>query len=122
MLYLTSPMTWYLHYEPNDYYRFTKYGLKHLCENHGFEVLETERLGGFTFYFLARLGEFLHDYGKYLFVPLRIIPGTKGIPTKLTILALIPFQLWAIFNIFLFDRFSPRDARCWLVVAKAKTG
>jgi hypothetical protein len=32
--------------EPNDYYRFTKYGLKHLGESHGFVVEHIEPHGG----------------------------------------------------------------------------
>ncbi len=35
-----------LHDEPDDYYRFTKYGLRHLLETAGFEVLELVEKGG----------------------------------------------------------------------------
>jgi len=37
-LILTTPQVWGLHEEPHDYYRYTKYGLKYLAENSGFEV------------------------------------------------------------------------------------
>lgn len=118
ILYITAPMTWYLHYEPYDFYRFTKYGLKHLCEQNGFEVVELEKIGGFTFYFFLRLTEALHDWLKYIFAPIRIIPGTKGWPTTLTIISLIPLQLLAILLIDLLDKLSPADARGWAVLAR----
>lgn len=39
-LILSTPMTWSLHEEPNDYYRFTKYGLHHLLKQAGFTSIE----------------------------------------------------------------------------------
>ena len=46
-LYLTTPQSWGLHYEPHDYFRFTKYGLTYLLEKAGFEVREVSANGGF---------------------------------------------------------------------------
>ena len=33
--------------EPNDFYRFTKYGLRYLCEKTGLQVLDYKSLGSF---------------------------------------------------------------------------
>jgi SAM-dependent methyltransferase len=121
-LYITVPMTWYLHYEPHDFYRFTKYGIRYLCETAGFDVLTVERLGGFTMYLCLRLSEFLHGIlYKYIFFPLRVL-GSRSldIRKKLATLVLIPYQLIALLMIFIFDRFSPRDARGWVVLAEKK--
>jgi SAM-dependent methyltransferase len=35
-----------LHEEPHDYFRFTSYGLRHLLETTGFEIVEIHRKGG----------------------------------------------------------------------------
>jgi SAM-dependent methyltransferase len=43
---LTAPQTWGLHEEPQDYYRFTQYGLRYLLESAGFEVQSIAARGG----------------------------------------------------------------------------
>lgn len=45
-LYLTVPQEWCLHYEPEDYFRFTKYGIRYLLEKNGFKIEAVERIGG----------------------------------------------------------------------------
>lgn len=57
-LILTAPMTWQLHAIPDDYYRYTKYGLKYLAESAGFEVVYIETLTGFW----AVIGQKLSSY------------------------------------------------------------
>lgn len=37
-LLLSAPFTWHVHDEPHDYWRFTEYGLRLLCERAGFRV------------------------------------------------------------------------------------
>ncbi len=48
-LILTAPHIWGLHEQPDDYFRFTPYGLQHLAEEAGLEVLEVKALAGFWF-------------------------------------------------------------------------
>ena len=43
---LSVPHLSRLHERPHDYYRFTKYGLRHLFENAGFAVLDIQEKGG----------------------------------------------------------------------------
>ena len=58
---------------------------------------------------------------KYIFSPLKIL-GKKNlaIRKKLATLVLIPYQLAALLMVVLFDRFSPLDARGWVVLAVKK--
>lgn len=43
----TVPLFWHVHAAPWDYYRFTKYGLRHIFEKSGFEIVELKALSGF---------------------------------------------------------------------------
>ena len=45
-LILSVPLCWELHEEPYDFFRFTKYGLKELCDRNNFEVIEILPNGG----------------------------------------------------------------------------
>lgn len=45
-LHVSGPMYWYLHEEPYDFYRFTKYGFTAALEDAGFIVDEVEPNGG----------------------------------------------------------------------------
>lgn len=45
-LYLTTPQSWGLHYEPYDYWRFTRYGLERLVTGARLRVVTMERIGG----------------------------------------------------------------------------
>ncbi len=45
-LVLSAPHLSRLHEEPHDYYRFTHYGLRHLLEQAGFQVIEIAPAGG----------------------------------------------------------------------------
>jgi SAM-dependent methyltransferase len=40
VLLLTTPQTWGLHRQPNDFYRYTEYGLRYLAEKSGLDVVE----------------------------------------------------------------------------------
>lgn len=53
-LVLSVPHLAYLHNEPHDYYRYTEFGLRHLLEKAGFDLLEMRWPGGLVS-FLAHL-------------------------------------------------------------------
>jgi SAM-dependent methyltransferase len=41
------PFIWQLHEEPRDFFRFSKYGLTHLFEKAGFEIIDIKAVSGF---------------------------------------------------------------------------
>ena len=45
-LLLTCPAAYMLHEEPNDFFRFTKYGLRHLLEKVGLRIVRIDTAGG----------------------------------------------------------------------------
>ena len=46
VLILSAPHLSMVHEAPHDYYRYTRFGLKHLCESNGFAVVRIEPCGG----------------------------------------------------------------------------
>ena len=53
-LFVTCPMTWKEHQKPHDFYRYTQFALSRLGEDHGFKVLEMNKVGG-KFITIAKL-------------------------------------------------------------------
>jgi SAM-dependent methyltransferase len=47
LLLLTCPFFWQEHEQPYDYARYTSFGLKHLLQRHGFEVVNYEKTGSY---------------------------------------------------------------------------
>lgn len=47
ILILTVPQMCRIHGEPNDYYRFTKFGIEYLLISSGFKITTIETMGGF---------------------------------------------------------------------------
>lgn len=122
LLYLTAPMTWGLHYEPSDYFRFTKYGIEWLLNQSGLATLEILRMGGLFTMILARL----EDVGMSILYrtafPLKFIIGHSN-RVFLVSIAMFPFiALLDCLAAFL-DLIIPRaneDALGWAVLAKKR--
>lgn len=57
VLVLTAPMSWGLHYEPHDFWRFTPYSLQRILEKEGFEIKRIVKVGGLFSLFGSRLVE-----------------------------------------------------------------
>ncbi|MBI4709170.1 MAG: class I SAM-dependent methyltransferase [Candidatus Portnoybacteria bacterium] len=75
-LILTTPFVWPLHEEPNDFWRFTKYGLGNLLKESGFVNIKIEPSNNFsvTILQLANTG-----LASRIFKPLWFIFNIKGI-------------------------------------------
>jgi SAM-dependent methyltransferase len=43
---ITAPQYWFLHEEPRDFYRFTKYGIEYLLKKTNFQIIDYEHKGG----------------------------------------------------------------------------
>lgn len=72
----TVPLIWQIHAAPSDYYRYTKYGLEHLFEKTGFEIVEIRALSGFWVTSVQMLIYYLYRFHKRPLSLTRIIPAT----------------------------------------------
>lgn len=123
LLYLTAPMSWGLHYEPYDYFRYTKYGLASMLERGGYRVVETRQIGGVFVMSWARISDVLVSLLYRAGFPLKYILGNRG---RTTFLSLIAFPFVVLGDAFasLADLIVPgshRDALGWIFLAE-KTG
>ena len=112
VLLLSAPMHWPLHYEPKDYFRFTKYGFYEILKN-DFSVTRTEKIGGVFSFLGARIAEksALALYRLFPFFPrkARYILGH---------IANIPLSLFFYAISLPLDLLFPEDAISWLVIAR----
>ncbi len=120
LAYITVPMTWGLHYVPHDYYRFTRYGIVHLLDKAGLEVVQVVQIGGLFTTGLARL----EDVGGLLVFrlcfPLKFLMGNKG---RLVLASLLVLPLFLVLDVVagILDRVVPyarADALGWSVLAR----
>ena len=63
-LILTAPFIWPIHEAPRDFFRYSPYGLRHLLETAGFEVVEVQPLAGAWTTFSLELSYALRPYRR----------------------------------------------------------
>jgi ubiquinone/menaquinone biosynthesis C-methylase UbiE len=115
-LYITVPMLWCLHYEPRDFYRFTKYGITYLLEKEGLTIVKVEPIGKIFSYGAARFCEKLYNIvNKIIFF----------LPKQLRFMFVIPLLLPILLPLYgitvSLDTFNKRDVYSWCVIAKKTT-
>jgi len=105
------PFIWHVHEAPRDFYRYSPFGLRHLFEKAGFEVIELIPLSGFWVTFGQLLTYKLYMYKKHSAI-LRTIPIIDGLGWLIQRAAL------------LLDRVDHAEIWAWmhLVVAKKPEG
>jgi SAM-dependent methyltransferase len=113
LLLLTTPMSWNLHYEPNDFRRYTSYGLWQLLDKHGFQPLETCRIGGLFSLVGSRLVDAI---AMGLWRRLHFLP--RRIRHAVILCYSIPMSLLFSLLARIGDDFEKSDAIAWAVLAR----
>ena len=122
-LYLSAPMSWGLHYEPYDYFRFTKYGLASLLRRSGFRVEETVRIGGLFTMVLARLLDAAVTFLYRAAFPLKYLVGSGR---RVAVISALVFPVVATLDLVAaaLDRLIPgadRDCLAWAALAEKES-
>jgi SAM-dependent methyltransferase len=66
---ISAPMTWYVHYYPEDYFRFSPIGLRRLLERNGFSIIAETTWGGACSFFMIQINHCLSLFVKKLPIP-----------------------------------------------------
>jgi len=93
-LFLTTNFFYQIHMEPNDYFRFTKYGLKHLARLSGFKIKQITAQGG-IFSTIAYL---------LTTMPVRIIFKKNNIFYRLYLIISAPITIFLNLSALLLDK------------------
>ena len=87
-LLLIVPHEWEVHQEPNDYYRYTRHGVRYLLEAAGFSDIEIQPVGGFFRLLSRRLLNALQFFPG----PLYVLAALVFAPPALLLPLLDPFD------------------------------
>ena len=95
---ITVPFSWDEHEIPNDFGRYTSYGIKYILEQHGFEIDKSVKIGNF----IAVIGQLRIMYLHHL-----IYTKNKFANLILNLLFIWPFTVWTlIVSLFLPKQYS----------------
>jgi SAM-dependent methyltransferase len=84
---LTVPFSWDEHEIPNDFGRYTSYGIKHILENHGFIIDRCEKIGHFS----EVIGQL-----RILYLHHMIYSNNKYLNLIINLLCISPFTVWTL--------------------------
>lgn len=117
-LILSTPMTWYLHYEPNDFYRYTRYGLSYLLHKAGYNTVKIEKTGGFWTVVLSRIVEVFFQFFYGLTLPIRWLTGKDRGRHRLSVILALPVSLFAILSRAILESKNSPYVQGWIILAE----
>lgn len=117
-LILSTPMTWYLHYEPDDYFRYTRYGLSYLLNKAGYHIVEIEKTGGFWTIVLSRMVEVFFQFFYQLTLPIRWLTGQDRGRHRLAVLLTLPVSLFAVLSRAILESKNSPYVQGWVILAE----
>ena len=93
-LLITVPFVWGEHEVPHDYYRYTQFGIKHLCEDAGFADFIIKNTNGFWYTWIALL---VSRMRSPVFIPIVfILNGIARVVEKIESPGVFPLSVHAV--------------------------
>ncbi|HMJ09882.1 MAG TPA: class I SAM-dependent methyltransferase [Polyangiaceae bacterium] len=126
LLILMAPFSFRLHEEPHDYFRYSPYGLRHLCERAGLDMCSVEPMGAlwsvmghklnsYLGLSVARMGGVAQSLQK-----LGHEPTKQQSPRFWTLPIVVPAMFWVETSSRVLDRIIPDSAETLSFIATAK--
>ncbi len=101
-LLITTPFSWDEHEAPNDYGRYTSFGIKYLLEKNGFEINYFQKTGHFTEvlsqFVILYLRHVLYTKNKYLNLVINILFISPFTIIGIILSAILPRKRSLFFN------------------------
>lgn len=69
-LFVSWPFLYPIHEAPRDFFRYTKYGMKYLVVNCGFEIVKLNSSSGFFITFFGFVSKYFYDKSSYIYLVL----------------------------------------------------
>ena len=106
-LLMTTPFIWNEHEIPNDYGRYSSYGLTYLMKKNGFEVVSLKKILNGPELFIVLLQVYFNDFRYWLTRKLLFIPKVRWIIFILfmPLIFILNFIGWLLTYFFRDDRF-----------------
>lgn len=71
---LSFPFLYPIHAAPRDYFRYTEYAVAKILQEHGFEILDQKKIGGFWYSIGMFSGMYLKTFDRGILKQLKLIP------------------------------------------------
>ena len=110
-LLITLPFVWYQHEKPNDFARYTEFGISHLLRKHNFEIIVHEK----SSYFFETTVQMVISY-----IYEGVFPKNTAVKMILSVLFIAPLNIFGIIGRKIF----PKNGDFYLnhiIVAKKST-
>jgi SAM-dependent methyltransferase len=78
-LLMIVPQDWEVHQEPNDYFRYTRYGVRYLLDGAGFTSVRVLAVGGYFRLLSRRLLNGLQFFRGWRFIPAALLLGPPAL-------------------------------------------
>jgi len=94
-LLITIPFAWYQHEKPNDYARYTEFGIRHLLEKHKFKIVVHEKTSAFFETAVQLWISYLYE---------GVFPKNNFLKILLSIFFIAPFNIFGIIGSKIFPK------------------
>jgi SAM-dependent methyltransferase len=94
-LLITLPFVWYQHEKPNDFARYTEFGISHLLRKHNFEIMIHEKSSSFFETSVQTMISYIYE---------AVFPKNKVLKILLAVIFIAPLNIFGIIGRKIFPK------------------